>query len=95
MGLISFIKDKFVLRGQSSELGDVHYDGISLSYTHARSIFNRAYNVCFDTSVWAHDFDEALERAKEKWVEQEKYLKAKGITDRVKVSRSGMYHDSD
>jgi len=97
MGLISFILNRFVLKGQSSELGKYVYS-ISLSYSgnHLRqftsrgSTYREIYACSFDTRVWAHDVDEAVERAKEKWMESERKLIAEGARGRILVPKERM-----
>ena len=102
MGLISFLRDKFVLKGQSSELGKEVYI-ISLSYSSNHSlqfmrggkVYFKRYTCSFDTRVWAHNQEEAVERSKEKWMEQEREYIANGVKGRVKVPKEGMYCDID
>ena len=84
--------------GDSSELGEDHYS-ISMSYTKSPSIFGafskypRGYNCSFDAFVWSRNYGEALTRAREKWMEQERRYKANGVKGRVPVHKEGMWHD--
>jgi|SRR3989344_3616704 len=95
MGLISFILDKFVLKRQCSYLGGEVYP-ITLTYRDKWCLQgsdnpgSEKYTFLFDTLVWAHDVDEAVERAKEKWMESERKLIAEGARGIILVPKERM-----